>query len=227
MNRRSCIIRGGGELRRSPKSPLKSRPGPGAERAAKNPQICPRKAAEPCLAPSLRPAGGGGGGWSEEGLGGTRREGEGEKSREGSRPPYGELGLNGSAPAWVASQPPPQICPHAPNLPPCPKSAPLHPHGLGHGAPWQGSFWGENAHLGHPHEPNAAPLLLLGLTRSYRGQGVSGGSPVTPKNPTHPPGDWPPALWGSRVGDATSSEPPLRGGCCPPPAPEHILGMLR
>lgn len=191
MNRRSCIIRGGGELRRSPKSPLKSRPGLGAERAAKNPQICPRKAAEPCLAPSLRPAGGGGGGWSEEGSGG--HEG---KARER-------------------------------NLRRDPKSAPLHPHGLGHGAPWQGSFWGENAHLGHPHEPNAAPLLLLGLTRSYRGQGVSGGSPVTPKNPTHPPGDWPPAPWGSRVGDATSSEPPLRGGCCPPPAPEHILGMLR
>lgn len=125
------------------------------------------------------------------------------------------------------SAPMPQIFPLAPNPPPCPKSAPLHPHGLGHGAPWQGSFWGENARLGHPHKPNAAPLSLLGLTRSYRGQGVSGGSPVTPKNPTHPPGDWPPAPWGSRVGDATSSEPPLRGGCCPPPAPEHILGMLR
>lgn len=105
----------------------------------------------------------------------TRREGEGEKSQEGSRPPYGELGLNGSAPAWAASQPPPQICPPAPNLPPYPKSAPLHPRGLGHGAPWQGSFWGENARPGHPHEPNAAPLLLLGLTPKVAAWGHGGG----------------------------------------------------
>lgn len=43
----------------------------------------------------------------------------------------------------------PQICPPAPNLPPCPRSGPLHPRGLGHGAPWQGSFWGAIAHPEH------------------------------------------------------------------------------